>query len=133
MEFSNSETTSIKLCGNNVYFLTIAITSKKVRGNYVGFSTIKITSKKIAEMTGTLVQIWSSTYRQNIHLESTWIRRGVPFREPSEGFEYTPTLYERHGKKYKKNIIIKHALQAVLLTLLLIREMELSAKDLLKL
>ena len=75
---------------------------EKVRGNYVGFSTIKITSKKIAEMTGTLVQVWSSTYRQNIHLKLTWIRRGVPFREPSEGFEYTPTLYEKHGKKYKK-------------------------------
>ena len=29
-------------------------------------------------MTWKLVEIWSSTYRLNIHVESTWIRRGVP-------------------------------------------------------
>ena len=98
-DFSIIETTSKKVRGNNVDFSNNKTTPIKVCGNNVYFSTIKITSKKFAEMTGKLVQIWYSTYRQNIHLESTWIRRGVPFGEPSEGFEYTPTLYEKHRKK----------------------------------
>ena len=50
---------------------------QKVRVNYVDFSTIEILSKKYAEMTWKFVAIWSSTYRRNIHVESTWIRHGV--------------------------------------------------------
>ena len=42
------------------------------------FLTIAITSKKYAEMTWKFVEIWFLTYRRNIHVESTWIRRGVP-------------------------------------------------------
>ena len=95
VDFSTIEITSKKVRGNNVYFSTIEvtlkkvrrihvdfstseITSKKVRGIHVDFSTIEITSKKYAEMTWKFVEIWSSTYRRNIHVESTWIRRGVP-------------------------------------------------------
>ena len=54
------------------------ITSKKVRGNNVDFSSIEITSKKYAEMTWKFAEIWSLTYRRNIHVEPTSIRRGVP-------------------------------------------------------
>ena len=78
MHISNIEITLIKVRGNNVDFWTIEITSKKVRGNHVDFSTIEITSKRYVEMTWKFVEIWSSTYRRNIHVESTWIRRGVP-------------------------------------------------------
>ena len=59
-------------------FSTSEITSKKVRGNHVDFSTIEITSKKYAEMTWKFVEILSATYRRNVHVESTWIQRGVP-------------------------------------------------------
>ena len=67
-------------------FSTIEITSKKVREIDVDFSTIEITSKQVrennlyflyVESTWKLVEIWSSTYQRNIHVESTWIRRGV--------------------------------------------------------
>ena len=34
------------------------------------FSTIEITSKKHAEMTWKFAEIWSSSYRRNIHVES---------------------------------------------------------------
>ena len=78
VDFSTIEITSKKVRGNNVNFSTSEITSKKVRGNHVDFSTIEITSKKYAEMTWKFVEILSSTYRRNIHVESTWIRRGVP-------------------------------------------------------
>ena len=78
MHISTIEITLIKVRGKNVDFSTIEITSKKVRGSYVDFSTIEITSKKYAEMTWKFIEIWSSTYQRNIHVESTWIRRGVP-------------------------------------------------------
>ena len=78
VDFSTSEITSKKVRGNHVDFSTIEITSKKVRGNHVDFSTSETTSKKYAEMTWKFVEIWSSTYRHNIHVESTSIRRGVP-------------------------------------------------------
>ena len=74
------EITSKKVRGNNADFSTIEITSKKVRGNNVDFSTIEIslkkvrgneiTSKKYLEMTWKFVEIWSSTYPRNIHVES---------------------------------------------------------------
>ena len=79
MHISTNEITPMKVHGNHVDFSTIKITSKKVRGNHVDFSTSEITSKKYAEMTWKTVEIWSSTYRRNIHVESAWIRRGVPF------------------------------------------------------
>ena len=79
VDFSTIEITSKKVRENNVNFSTIEITSKKVRGNDVDFLTFAITSKKYAEMTWKFVEIWSLTYRRNIHVESTWIRRGVPF------------------------------------------------------
>ena len=64
--------TSKKVSKNNVHTSTIEITSEKVRGNNVDFSAIEITSKKYAEMTWKVVEIWSSTYRRNIHVDSTW-------------------------------------------------------------
>ena len=82
VDFSTIEFTSKKVCGNYVDFLTCEITSEKVRGNDVDFSTSKITSKKYAEMTWKFVEIWSSTYPRNIHVESTWIRRGVLVGSP---------------------------------------------------
>ena len=95
VHFSTIEITSRKLCGNNVDILPSQITTKKVRGNDVNFPTIEITSKivrgndvnflisditskKYVEMTWKFVEIWSSAYQRNIHLESTSIRRGVP-------------------------------------------------------
>ena len=57
---------------------TIKITWKKVRGIHVDISTIEITSKKYMESTWKFVEIWSSTYRRNIYVECTSIRRGVP-------------------------------------------------------
>ena len=59
-------------------FSDIEITSKKVHGDDVDFSAIEITSKKYAEIAWKFVEIWSSTYRHNINVESTWTRRGVP-------------------------------------------------------
>ena len=78
VDFSTIEVTSERVRGNNVDFSTIEITSKKVRGNDVDFSIIEIISKKYVEMTCKFVEIWSLTYRRNIHVESRWIRRGVP-------------------------------------------------------
>ena len=77
-DFSTIEITWIKVSGSNVDFSTIEITSKKVGGNHVDFSTSEITSKKYTEMTWKFIEIWSSTYQRNIHVESTSIRRGVP-------------------------------------------------------
>ena len=59
-------------------FSTIEITSKEVRGNDVDFSIREIASKKYVETTWKFIEIWSLTYRRNIHVESTSIRRGVP-------------------------------------------------------
>ena len=67
-----------KVCGNNVNFPTIEITLKIVRANDVDFLISDITSKKYVEMTWKFVEIWSSAYQRNIHLESTSIWRGVP-------------------------------------------------------
>ena len=78
VDFSTIEITLKKVCGNNVDFSTIEITSKEVCGNDGDFSMSEITSKKFVEMTRKFVQSWSSTYRRIIHVESTWIRRGVP-------------------------------------------------------
>ena len=77
VDFSTIEITSKKVRGNHVDFSTSEITSKKVCGNHVDFSTIEITSKRYVEMTWKFVEIWSSTYRRNIHVKWTWIRRGV--------------------------------------------------------
>ena len=78
VDFSTSEITPKKVGGNNIDFSTSEITSKKVRGNDVEFSISEITSKEYLEMTWKFVEIWSLTYRRNIDVESTWIRRGVP-------------------------------------------------------
>ena len=78
VDFSTIEITSKKEGRNDVDFSTIEITSKKVRGNDVDFSISEITSKKYVEATWKFVEIWSSTYRHNIHVESMSIRRGVP-------------------------------------------------------
>ena len=81
VDFSTTEITSKKVRGNNVDFSTIKITSKKVHGNDLDFSISEISSKKYVEMTSKFAEIWSSTYRRNIHVESTWIRRGVAVGE----------------------------------------------------
>ena len=78
MDISVKEITSKIVCRNKVDFSTIKMTSTKVRGNDVGFSISETTSKKYVKTTWRFVQIWSSTYRRNIHVESTSIRRGVP-------------------------------------------------------
>ena len=78
VDISTKEITSKKVGGNDVDFSTIEITSKKVRGNDVNFSISESTSKKYVETTWKFVEVWSSTYRRNIHVESTSIRRGVP-------------------------------------------------------
>ena len=78
VDFSTIKITSRKVRGNNVYFSTIEMMSKKVCGNDVEFSIREITLKKFMEMTWKFVEIWSSTYRRNTHVKSTWIRRGVP-------------------------------------------------------
>ena len=77
VDFSTIEITSKKTHGNNVHFSTIEITLKKARGNQADFSISEVTSKEYAEMTWKFVNIWSSTYRRNIHVESTWIRHCV--------------------------------------------------------
>ena len=82
--------------GNKVDFSTIEITSKKVCGNNVDFSTIEITSKKYVETMWKFVEIWSSTYRRNIHVESTSIWRGVPV-----GFPLLPTALCFHCNRLK--------------------------------
>ena len=87
MDCSTIKITLKKVRGNNKHFSTSEITPKKVRGNDVDFSTIEITSKntwerrgffdheitskKYVEMTWKFVEIWSSTYRCNIEVEST--------------------------------------------------------------
>ena len=71
VDFSTMKMTSKKVCGKNVDFSTSEVTSKKVLGSDVDFSTSEITSKKYVEMTWKFVKIWSSTYRCNIHVEST--------------------------------------------------------------
>ena len=50
---------------------------RKKRGSYVDFLISETTSKKYVEMTWKFVEIWSSTYPRNTHVESTSIRRGV--------------------------------------------------------
>ena len=76
--FYTIKITSKKVRENDMDFFIIEITSKKVRGNGMDFSISKITSKKYAEMAWKFVEIWSWTYRRNIHVESTSIRRSVP-------------------------------------------------------
>ena len=77
VDISAKEITWKKVRGNDVDFSTIEITSKKVRGNDVDFSISEKKTKKYVETTWKVVEIWSSTYRHNIHVESTSIRRGV--------------------------------------------------------
>ena len=78
VNYSTIKITSKKVSRNTVDISTKEITLKKVRENNVDFSTIEITSKKYVETTWKFVEIWSSTYRRNIHVNSTSIRRGVP-------------------------------------------------------
>ena len=78
VDFSTIEIRSKKVRGNNLDFLTIEITWKKVCGNGMDFSISEITSKKYAKKTQKIVGIWSLTYRRNIDVELTSIRRGVP-------------------------------------------------------
>ena len=75
VDFLTTEITSKKVRGNNVDFSTIEITSKKVHGNDLDFSISEISSKKYEEMTSKFAEIWSPTYRRNIHVESTWSGR----------------------------------------------------------
>ena len=79
VDISTSEIIPKKVRENNVDFWTIKITPRKVRGNDVDFSISEITSKKYVEMRWRFIEIWSSTYQRNIHVESTSIQRGVPF------------------------------------------------------
>ena len=89
VEFLPIEILSKKVRVNNVYFSTIKITSKKVSGNDGDFSTTEITSKKVrgndvdyliseitlknyVEIKRKFVETWSSTYRRNINVDSTW-------------------------------------------------------------
>ena len=76
VDFSTIEITLTKVSGSNVDFSISEITLKKVSGSNVDFSVSEITSKKYVEMTWKFVEIWSSMYRRNIHVESTWIWHG---------------------------------------------------------
>ena len=80
MDISTIEKASKKIRGNNLDFSTIEITSKKVRGNDMDFLISEIALKKYVEMTLKFVEIWSSSYRRNTDVESTWDRHGVPVR-----------------------------------------------------
>ena len=77
VNFFTSEISPKKILGNNVDFLTIDITPNNVRGNDVEFSISKITSKKYVKMTWKFVDICSSMYQRNIHVQSTSISWGV--------------------------------------------------------
>ena len=85
VDFWTIEITSKKVRRNNFDFLTIEITSKKARGNDVDFSISKITLKMYVEMTWKFVEIQSSTYPRNIHVESASIRRGVLVGQTGRG------------------------------------------------
>ena len=76
-DFLTREIVSAKVPGNNVDIFIRQNMSKKTRANRVNFSTIEITWTKHPEMTRKFVEIYSSTYRRNIHDQSTWIRLGV--------------------------------------------------------
>ena len=80
------EISSKKVHQNNIDFSLIEIMSKKVRRNNIDFSLIEkvrrsdvhflpieITSKKYVEMKWKIADIFSSTYRRNIAIESTSI------------------------------------------------------------
>ena len=77
VNFFTSEISPKKILGNNVDFLTIDITPRNVRGNDVDFSISKITSKKYVKMTWKFVDICSSMYQRNIHVQSTSISWGA--------------------------------------------------------
>ena len=79
VEFLPIENSSKKVSGNNVDFSTREVTLKALRGKDVDFSISEITLKisMCVEMTWKFVEIWSSTYRRNIGVKSTSIRRGV--------------------------------------------------------
>ena len=79
VNFSTIKITLKKVCGNNVDFSTIEIKSKKVRGKNVDISISEIISKKYVEMTWKLVEIWSSAYRRNIGVDSTFCARWDSF------------------------------------------------------
>ena len=72
------EITSKKVRENKVDFSTIEITLKKARGNDMNFSISEITSKRYVETSWKFVEICSSMYPRNIHVELTSIRRGAP-------------------------------------------------------
>ena len=78
IDFFRIEISSKKVRANNVDFQIIKITSKKVSGNNVDFSISKITSKKYVPKTWKFVEVWSLSYRRNIDLKLTSIRRGTP-------------------------------------------------------
>ena len=75
VDFLTIEITLKKVRGNNLDFSTIEMTLKKVRGNDVDFSISEIILKKFVETTWKFVEIWSSTYRRNIHVESSRVAK----------------------------------------------------------
>ena len=77
VDISLIEVTPNKIRRNDVNFSLIEITSKRVRRNDVDFSPIEITSKKYVEMTWKFIHIFFSTYRRNMDIKSTSVRRGV--------------------------------------------------------
>ena len=74
---------------------------KKVRENVVDFSTMETTLKKYLEMTQKFFEIWPSTYRRNIDVESMWIQRGVPIgtTDITKSILYSDSLYLLHSRK----------------------------------
>ena len=93
VDFSTIEITSRRISGNNVDFSTSEITLKKIRGNDVDFPISEITLKKYVKMTWKFVEIWSSTYRRNIDVELTWIRRGVSVGLDCYKHQYCNSIY----------------------------------------
>ena len=93
--FLNQRNYLKKIRSNNADFLTIKIKSKRVRRNDVEFSISKIKSKKYLEMMWKFVEIWSPTYRRNIHVKSISIRRGVPVGKVTFFFVHTYNFCNR--------------------------------------
>ena len=77
MELPPVKITSINVHRNGINFLPIEITSNKVRRNDVEFSRIEMTLDKFVETTWKFIDIFFSTFRCSIDIESTSIWRVV--------------------------------------------------------
>ena len=54
--------------------------SQKLPGSDINFSNKEVTLKKYVDVMWKFFEIWSLSYRRNLHVESRWIQAGVPVR-----------------------------------------------------